>query len=202
MGSVIGGLFGGGGSTTQTTKPDPTSQALNQLRLDQLQGLFGVSGASEFARERPDLFSPSAATQSLISQAANPSNLLGLSDFIKLGLDESSNFINRIALPQILSTAALQGLEGSGFVPEAIGKATAGIALPFLQSLPGAAQGLASSATQLAQLSDFPQQLKRDDLLRRQGVVTSGLTGIPFAPGSSVSGKQNQLPLFNLFGFG
>lgn len=204
MGDIISGIFGGGGKTTQTTTPDATSQALNTLRLQELSSIFSGTPSSTFAGPQSDLFTVSPQTQRLIDYATNIDNgsLLNIKDYLNLGLDQSKGFISQVATPQILSTAALQGLESGGFVPESIAKATSQIALPFLQSLPSATQGFASGAQQLLQLSDYPRALREEDFLRRQGFITSGLTGIPFSPGSTTKGRQSSQPLFNFFGQG
>ena len=227
------------------------------------------------------------------------------------------DYISKIALPQILSTAALQGLEGGGFVPESIARAGAEIALPlsqqlqdfylqrgqlgvqaalggqslaenrtqqllqalqsggqlaatqqqqnlqgqlgggalaneqqqlalqallgggqlsqqFTQGLPQASSlfsllpgqqnllqgqyintltsnlspftqrdvGLGQRAATLFPLADYSRALQEQDVLRQQGVVTTGLTGLPFTPGSSTTGRQSSQPLFNFFGQG
>ena len=51
-------------------------------------------------------------------------------------------------------------------------------------------------------LADYGRALSESDLLRRQGVVTTGLTGLPFTPGSSTTQRERQQPLFNFFGQG
>lgn len=61
---------------------------------------------------------------------------------------------------------------------------------------------LAQRASTLFPLADYSRQLSEQDLLRMQGVYSTALTGIPYSPGSSTSGKQSQQPLFNFFGQG
>ncbi len=51
-------------------------------------------------------------------------------------------------------------------------------------------------------MSMLPQQLKQQDFMRQQGVVTTGLTGIPFAPGATTEGGTSSMPLWNMFGMG
>lgn len=252
MGDVLSGIFGSGGKTTGTTTPDPTAQALNKLRLEQLQGLFANAGIGGFAQPNA-AYTPSAGVSDLYGTVAlsdvspitgavgsalnapvDRSNLMSLQDYINLGMDTSRGYISQIATPQIMSMMALQGLEGGGAVPEAIAKATAGIGLPFVQSLPGASEtlsllpgrqdllrsqnagtlagmlnpytqrdvGLAQRAGGLFNFADYGRQLQEQDLLRQQGVVTTGLTGLPFTPGSSTEGKKSSQPLFNFFGQG
>lgn len=205
MGSILSGVFGGGGTTKETVNVDAATKALNQLRLEQLQQLFGVSSYSDYAKEQPDIYKPTARTQALLDQVSkltSSDNLMSLQDYINLGLDEGKNYISQVATPEILQTAALQGLEGGGYVPESIAKATAGIALPFLQSLPAMQQSTASTAATLFPLTDFSRALQEADLTRRQGVVTTGLSGIPFQPETTTKGSTNQQPLFNYFGQG
>lgn len=227
MGDVLSGLFGGGSRTEGTTTPDPTSQRMNAMRMRELSQLFGVMPFSSFAYPNPDgAYTPSPGVSelydsaSLVNTPIDRSNIMSLQDYINMGMDSTGNYISQIATPQIMSTMALQGLEGSGAVPEAIARATAGIGLPFVQSLPGASatssllpgqQDLqrsqvnlqsAQRAGSLFNFSDYGRQLQEQDLLRRQGVVTTGLTGLPFTPGSSTEGRKSSQPLFNWFGQG
>lgn len=273
-------------------------------------------------RDRPALPAPN-----------NYDDLMSLDDYIKMGLDQSGNYISQIARPEIMQAASLQGLDRGNFVSEAIAKATAGIALPFIQSLPEASQQLAlarpqaeairagtaltnaqewltgpqgdlihaqagltdaqrakmglemgllgaqtgltqaqtglteaeigrtgaqtglfgsqaglteaqtgltgaqawltagpqaglvgaqtgltnaqawlagpqagllnaQKASTLFPLADYSRGLKEQDLLRRQGVVTTGLTGLPFTPVTDSTAKKSSQPLFNFFGQG
>jgi hypothetical protein len=107
-----------------------------------------------------------------------------------MALDEGGNYISQVATPEIMQQAALQGLEGGGYVPEAIGKATAGIALPFLQGLPAASATLteaparvralnANTASSLLPLADYQGGLNRADYARQQSVALAGLTEQP-----------------------
>jgi hypothetical protein len=58
----------------------------------------------------------------------------------RLGLDQTSNYINQIARPQINQQMALQGLEGGGAPNAAIARATAEYGMPIVQQLAGLAQ--------------------------------------------------------------
>ena len=58
MGGVLTAIFGGGGRTTEKVSVDPTTQALNDLRLQELSKLFGDVPFGEFIGERPDIYSP------------------------------------------------------------------------------------------------------------------------------------------------
>jgi len=223
MGAVLNSIFGGGGRQEQQVTPDPTQQALNQIRLDELSDLFRNFDFSDFARPNELISTPGADTQDILSDIpgniqrvtdfADSTELLDINDYLDLGLDEAGNFISQVATPQILSGAALQGLESSGAVPEAIAKATAGIALPFLSTLPGAQAQFTQTGANIAGLpgafstsmlpfTDVPRNLQQQDFLRQQGVLQTGLTGLPFQPGSETTGRDQQLPLFNLFGGG
>ena len=209
MGDALGALFGSATNQAGTTTPDPTAQALNNLRLQQLTQLFSGTPYSEFGKERSDIYSPSPEVKKLLEQGISGKgipNLMSLEDYMKLGLDETSNYISQVATPQIMSQAALQGLEGSGMVPEAIAKGTAQIGLPFIQGLPQASATLAMAPAQRASmlfpLADYERSLREQDLLRRQGVYTAGLTGLPFSPGSSTTGRESKPPLFGFFGQG
>ena len=239
MGDILGSIFGGAKNTSQTITPDPISQKLNDLRLQQLSQLFAGSPYSNFAQSNlNNAYTPSPAVGDLYKTATDAPNLdnlmsfddykkLGLSqldNYKKLGLDSTSNYISQIAKPQIMSTAVQQGLEGGGYVPEALAKGTAQAGLPFIQnlgqmisqftqSLPGASAGLtmvpfqarqaqAQRAQTLMPIADYDRMLREQDLLRQQGVVTTGLTGLPYTPTTSTQGKQQQPPLFGFLGQG
>ncbi|MGL5936902.1 MAG: hypothetical protein ACRCZI_14905 [Cetobacterium sp.] len=202
MGDILGGVFGGGKQTEQTTKPDPQAEAANRLKLQQLQKLFGVSGMSDFARSNTGDFTPSKATQDIINRATGKSNMMTLSDYISLALDEGKGYISKVATPEIMSQLSLQGMDRSGAVPEAIAKATAGVAMPFISTIPSFQNASSQQAQALAGLSDMPRALRAEDFMRRQGVVQTGFTGIPFSPGSTTKGGESSLPLFNMFGMG
>ena len=231
MGDILAGIFGGGQQQSQTTKPDATSQALNNLRLGELQYLFQNSPYASFAGANPGgAYTPGQPALNLVRSAtdeyslgggpADTSDLLSLDEYIKLGLDQAQNYITQIASPEILSQAALSGLESGGAPQEALAKATAQIGLPFVQGLPQASSTITltpqqanltkaqagatrtGQATSLFPLADFSRGLQAEDVNRRQGILTTGLTGIPFTPGTSASGKVSSQPLFNFFGQG
>jgi hypothetical protein len=202
MGDILGGIFGSGKNMEQETEATAETAALNKVKLQQLRKLFKVSDMADYASPNAKDFTLSDNTQALIDKATDPAALMSIDDYMKAGLEEGSNYINKVATPEIMSTLALQGMERSGAAPEAIGKATAGIALPFLQSLPGFMQASTGQAAGLASLSDMPRQLRAEDYLRRQGVVQTGLTQIPFSPTSRTEGGENSLPLFHMFGMG
>lgn len=240
MGDVLSGVFGGGGTQSSNTTVDPTTQSLNALRLQQLSTLFNDTPGkvAGFAEPAPSVYTGSPAVDNLFTTAQQPSpnvpttpvnydNLMSLQDYINLGLSQTGNYISKVATPQILQTAALQGLEGGGYVPEAIAKATAQYALPFVQGLPSASATLlnagpqaeatragsfltsaqtgltnANRASTLLPLADYQRSLNEKDLLRQQGVVTTGLTGLPYTPSTATDTSKNQQPLFNFFGQG
>lgn len=237
MGDVLSGVFGGGGSQDTTQTADPISTALNDLRYRQAATLFNVASPSEFG-QRSDVYTGAPAVDNLFATAQQPSpsipttgvnydNLMSLADYIDLGINQGSNYINQVATPQILQTAALQGLDRGGVVPEAIAKATAGIALPFLQGLPSASATLlnagpqaeatrasrfltgaqtdltgANRAATLLPFADYNRSLQERDLLRRQGFTGTALTGLPYTPTVNTDTSKNQQPLFNFFGQG
>lgn len=401
MADLLGSVFGGGQKTSQQTKVDPTTAAMNNLRLSQAEDVFRTAPLGEFGGARGDIYSPDAGTQELISSLANDitwqpstqfdyggyvnrglnnrdlfdfgmerggqnrdvalantqgnfnaamnnaaggySNALGMTgqNFnnaairaqqnydaannanavnlfnakmanegtfnrgLDLGFGQANNFISKIATPQLLQMAALQGREGGGSVPTSIAKASAETGMqfliPLLQQYMGSQAGLGETGAQLggalgqsklgtdAQLAnanlslqaglggesaallgqlggqnaaaqsgllgqynqqsgdfitnnlnserqfmstlpgafstgnmvpaqvaamraqagtsllpvmDFGRQLREQDLLRRQGIVGSAYSGLPYTPQTSVSGGQRQQPLFNFFGQG
>lgn len=221
MGNIGGDIFGSGQRQTATTEPDEISKALNSLRLQQLQGLFSQYPYANYAAPNPEAYTASPQVSQLLDSATSQqfdfNDLISFDDYLSLGLDQSRNYINQIATPEIMSTLALQGLEGGGAASEAIAKASAQYGLPFVQGLPQASVGLTGARNLLPQqvglasaqragtllpLADYSRSLREEDLLRQQGVVTSGLTGLPFSPGSSTKQRQSSQPLFNFFGQG
>ncbi len=114
MGDILSGVFGGGEQTSSETKPDANAQVLNKLKAQQLQQLFSVAPYSDFANPQGDLFSLDANSQALMEQASDPSNLMSLDEYMRLGSEAGGSFMEQIAGPQIASTLAMQGAEGSG----------------------------------------------------------------------------------------
>lgn len=254
-----------------------------------------------------------------IQEAFSPTPpFLDFERYYSEGLGRAQDFLSKVATPQIMQQAALQGLERGGAVSEAIARAGAQISLPFLQSLPqasvtlgmaptlrelqragieqqragteiarrqadlvgaqagftrgqtlqsigglleslerlgllraqtgltgaetgltraragltgaqtgltGAQTGLTGAQTALTgaqtglvgpqagllqaqraatlfPLADYSRALQEQDLLRQQGIVTTGFTGIPFNPGGTLFGRQTTQPLFSFFGQG
>jgi len=204
MGDIIGGIFGGGSRTSQDVKLDPTTAALNRMRLAQASSLFGQSPLAEFGGTSGSAYQPDPRVNDLYNQAfgagSSPFDLVGyeqrgmdrglfnegldvgkgninqalgnvaanygnaagttldsynnaigaagqaygqgmvnnqamLDRALGYGTDAASNYINKIATPQLLQQATLQGLEGGGAVPASIAKATADIGLQWLQPL-------------------------------------------------------------------
>jgi len=83
----------------------------------------------------------------------------------------------------------------------------------FAQSLPGAQQTLgmlpeqvraarAGVASSLFPMADYSRGLQEQELGRRTGLFTTALTGIPYTPSTTTTGRQSQQPLFNFFGQG
>lgn len=77
----------------------------------------------------------------------------------------------------------------------------------FWAGLPGAAQTLEQSslipvqrATALFPLADYSRQLKEQDLLRRQGLVQTAFTGLPYTPSTTTEQSQRQKSLFENLG--
>jgi hypothetical protein len=204
MGDLIGGIFGSGSRTSQDVKLDPTTVALNKMRLDQARGLYShgalgsyadPGGAAYAADPRVgELYTNAIGTASdpfdlgryqaqgmdrglfnegldvgkgNINQAlgnvggnyagasgntlASYNNAIGAAgqaygqgmannqaltqQALGYGTDAASNYINRIATPQLMQQATLQGLEGGGAVPASIAKATADVGLQWLSPI-------------------------------------------------------------------
>lgn len=202
MGDILGGVFGGGQQTEESQEADPVSQAMNELRYQQLANLFGGTGLAQFGKPRENLYSLDKETRQIRRDILDDADIMSLQDYMNLGIGKGKSYISQVAKPEIMSTMALQGLEGGGAVGEALGKATAGIALPFLQSIPGFMGASSAYNNNLLSVADLPRSLKQEDFLRRQGVVTTGLTGLPYTPTIDKSGGTSSLPLFNMFGMG
>lgn len=216
MADIGTSIFGSGGSQSTDNTLDPHTAAANRLRLEQLRGLFTDTPLSTFGTPQSDIYTGAPAVDALFStaqQGADLSNLMSFDDYLKLGLDQGSNYINKVAKPEIMQTAALQGLDQGGFVADAIARATAGIALPFLQTLPQASAQLTTAGPQanllgaqraqtLFPLADYGRGLKQADFERQQQVSLAGLTGIPFTPVQDSTQDRNSQPLFNFFGQG
>lgn len=205
MGGLLDSVFGGGQQSEQDTTVDPTTQALNQLKLQQVQNTFGTTPYSSFAQPGGNqAYTPTASSTNLLDWAKqqgqnvptdtmpnyntafnnsyNPyfnanfntnfspqglqqpnSQLMSMSDYTNLGLNAGQNYINQIASPEIKSALALQGMEGSGALPESIARATAQYALPFVQSIPGV--GVANAGVRLGEA----QQAQQNAALGMQG---------------------------------
>lgn len=202
MADILGSVFGGAKSQTQKTTPDAQARELNKLKLSELSGLFGNMNFADLANEFPELYSLSGTSEDIFGGITDDSNILSLQDYMDLGMSASNNYISQIAKPNIMSSMALMGMESSGAVPEAIAKASAEYALPFISSLPQAANTITQNRSNIFSMSDIPRQLGAENLMRKTGVLTTGLTGIPFSPGSTQKGKESQQPLFGLFGQG
>lgn len=83
----------------------------------------------------------------------------------------------------------------------------------FVQSIPQAATQLgmlpvqqqgakAQIASTLFPLADYGRNLQQQDLERRQGLMQTAMTGIPYTPQTSTQQSTSQKPLFNFFGMG
>lgn len=153
-------------------------------------------------------------TQNYISQIATPEIM---SQLALSGLESSGAVPEAIAkatasiglpfvqsLPQASTALTLAPIQGEAT------RAQTGLLqgqrslLPYNAALTNAQGGLlnAQRAGTLFPLADYGRGLAEEDLLRRQGVVTTGLTGLPFTPGSTQKGRTSQQPLFNFFGQG
>jgi hypothetical protein len=227
VGDIIGGVFGGGSRTSQDVKLDPTTQALNRMRLDQARNLYSQGSLGSYAQPGGSAYAADPRVSALYDQAvgtaSTPFDLAGyeqrgldrglfnegldvsrgninqglgnvaanyadasgntLASYnnaigaaggaygqgmaaneaatqraLAYGTDAASNYINRIATPQLMQQATLQGLEGGGAVPASIAKATADVGLqwlsPIVQQSLGIqgqlAQGYGSDISQLS----------------------------------------------------
>jgi len=80
-------------------------------------------------------------------------------------------------------------------------QATAGQLAPYQAMGQLGLQG--SQATQgLMSMADYQRSLNEQNLMRQQQMALTGLTGIPYNPGSVQTGVQRQPPLFGFFGYG
>src|SRR5262249_50552873 len=60
----------------------------------------------------------------------------------------------------------------------------------------------AQAAQGLLPMADYQRSLYEQDLMRQQQMALTGLTGIPYTPGSTQRGTQAQPPLFGFMGSG
>jgi len=215
VGDALSSVFGSGSKTDTSTEATGSSKELNDLRLKQLNDLFSTGSLSSYATDKKDTgaYTTTAATDKLLSDASktDTSNLMSLDDYKKAGYGAAADYVNRISTPAINSAAALQGLEGGGAVQEAIANASAKEGLDFVKTLPQASKDLtlagpqakllnAESAAALFPLADQPRSLAEKNLLRQQGVLETGLTGLPFTPSTTGTNDKSSQPLFNWFG--
>jgi hypothetical protein len=95
MGDILGSVLGGGQRTSQQTEVDPTSQALNRLRQEQLGNVFGQAGGDVYGGPS-DAYTPSGQVQDLynfgLSTGQDPANAITLKDYQQTG----SDFLNSI----------------------------------------------------------------------------------------------------------
>lgn len=201
MGDILGSVLGSGSQQDQTTRPDKQSRAANAITIKQLRKLFQVSDLADFARDSGygELSNESLA---MIKSMTGDSNRMTLDEYVKMGMDEGKSYMSEIATPEISSALAMQGMERGGALPEALAKGAASTSLQFMSTIPGFQSANSQANQAMFNLSDAPRQTGLNEYLRRQGVVMSGFTGIPFTPGSSTTGGTSSLPLFNMFGMG
>lgn len=202
MGDILGSVFGGGKQSAETQTADPISQAGNQLRYQQLANLFQNQAYSDYGVMRPDIFSLDQRSSNLLDQFTNSDNLMSLQDYLDLGTKSGQNYLTQIASPEMASNLSLQGMQDSGAMQEALAKAGASIGMDFLKTIPAFKSVQNQQMGQLFSMAQTPQNLRQQDYLRTQGVVTTGLTGLPYTPTISKQGEEGSLPLFNLFGMG
>jgi hypothetical protein len=87
MGDALGAIFGGGQRTSQQTQVDPTTQALNRMRQEQLGRVFGQAGGDVYGGPS-DAYTPSPEVQGLFNfgmGGGDTSNMLGLQDYRNSG---------------------------------------------------------------------------------------------------------------------
>ena len=217
MGDVGTSIFGSGSATDTTSEPTGESKELNELRLAQLKELFSTGSLSSYATDKTETgaYSTTPAVDALLADASDTdlSNLMSLDEYKEAGYGATADYVNRISKPAINQAAALQGLESSGATQEAIANASAKENLDFVKTLPAASESLtlagpkaklldAETAAALYPLADQPRSLKEKNLLRQQGLLETGLTGLPFTPGTAGTSDKNTQPLFNWFGQG
>lgn len=115
------------------------------------------------------------------------------------------------SLARLATEAQLQSQFNAG--QQAAGQQYAGGRANVFGSLPGVYSNLAmlpyqqagafgSIASNLLPTLDYQRSLNEQDLLRRQGLFTTGLTGIPYTPSGQTRQSTSSQPLFNWFGQG
>src|SRR5580765_6978116 len=111
MGDLVTSITGGGGTQAQTTKVDPTTQALNNLRLQYSRNVLGAGGggfqfAGPNAAYQPSPYVNDLYNMGMTGYANNvPYNTL---DYASLGTNSLLGNANNAA--QIQQAAYGQGL--------------------------------------------------------------------------------------------
>jgi hypothetical protein len=215
MADILTAITGGGSRQKQgeQTLPDPVAQSMNQMRFDQLRTMFERGGgAPAFAGAMPDIFSMTGDESRFRGQAMNQAGTpgMGTQDWLTSSMQMVSpaagSLLSNITAPAIQNQMSLAGLGRSGAGTEALARAGMEMALPMAmqlsQQMPQADIALRGANLDRMMtgmnLGAIPRQLAQEDILRRQGLMTTGLTGIPFTPGSSSkqTGEMRQKSIF------
>ena len=156
MGDVLGGLFGGGQRTTQTTQVDPTTQALNRMRYGQLSQVFGAAQPDVYGgADTTGAYTPSPQVQDLYNfamQGGTGQDALTMPQYQQAGQAAIGDVMNR-------------GIDTAG--------QTAQAALGGAQSAYGGAMGTLSQDTQNAlAAADANRQAA---LAQREGDYSRGM---------------------------
>ena len=148
------------------------------------------------------------AVSNYIAQIAKPQIM---SIMVQQGL-EGGGAVSE-ALAKATADIGLPFVQSEGQLRQQYANTRGNLGIGFTESLPGASAGLtaapfqarqaqATRAQTLMPIADYNRMVKEQDLLRQQGVVTTGLTGLPYTPTTSTQGKQSTPPLFGFFGQG
>jgi hypothetical protein len=88
VGDIVGGIFGSGSRTSQDVKLDPTTQALNRMRLDQARNLYSQGSLGSYAQPGGSAYTADPRVSSLYDQAmGTASTPFDLAGYEQRGLD-------------------------------------------------------------------------------------------------------------------
>lgn len=199
----IGSFFGPTEKTQKVkVEPDEQAQRLNEMRVEQTEGVLGVSDLSDFLSSPNFMTDLSPQTVDLLQDIISESQEEGLNTetFLELAGIGAGSFLDKVVRPRIQNQAALQGRGASGATDEAMATAGAHIALPILSNLPQTdvllREGQLNRLSRAFTASDTPRQLMASDFMRRQGIVNALVTGMPFNPGQTTTRFENPFDVF------
>lgn len=193
MGDILGAVLGSGQRTSQDVKVDPTTQALNEAKLNQALGLFDAAGLGSFIGSKESAYAPSPEVASLYRAARagmEPSNvdtssLLSFGDYSNLGLDRSL-LDESIGSGRTNAQTAFQNAEGTYGRASGINQSNLGAATSQFNDL---------ARNYIAQIAT--PQIQQQMAL--QGMEGSGAVNSAISKATADVGLQYLMPLISQF---